>query len=210
MLTIRLFGVPAIERDGRPVRAPRGRKAWALLAYLLLAERPPARRRLAELLFADADDPLGALRWTLAELRRALGSEVRIDGDPVVVRLADDVSVDVGLLTGDHADAAALLDVRGELLDGLSLSSCAEFESCCSLPGTGPRPRSRPGCGRRRGPTAGGRPDQAIAYASGAVARNPTRGQPRSCCSGAGDNGDRTAALRQVAACEDILLRDLA
>ena len=49
---------------------PRGRKAWALLGYLLLAERPPSRRHLAELLFADADDPLGALRWTLAELRR--------------------------------------------------------------------------------------------------------------------------------------------
>jgi DNA-binding SARP family transcriptional activator len=64
--TIRLLGPPAMERDGRPVRSPRGRKAWALLAYLLLADRPPSRRHLAELLFADADDPLGALRWTLA------------------------------------------------------------------------------------------------------------------------------------------------
>ena len=29
---------------------------------------------IAELLFGAADDPLGALRWTLADLRRALGT----------------------------------------------------------------------------------------------------------------------------------------
>jgi hypothetical protein len=57
MLTIRLLGPPAIERDGLLLRSPRGRKGWALLSYLL---------------FGDADDPLGALRWTLAELRRSL------------------------------------------------------------------------------------------------------------------------------------------
>ena len=68
-LTIRLLGRPVVERDGQAVPPPRGRKTWALLAYLVLAERPQGRRHLAELLFADADDPLGALRWSLAELR---------------------------------------------------------------------------------------------------------------------------------------------
>jgi DNA-binding SARP family transcriptional activator len=29
MLTIRLLGAPAIERDGATVPSPRGRKAWA-------------------------------------------------------------------------------------------------------------------------------------------------------------------------------------
>ena len=72
-LEIRLLGPPAIQRDGAPAPPPRGRKAWAVLAYLALAERPVAARRLAELVFGDADDPLGALRWTLAQLRRALG-----------------------------------------------------------------------------------------------------------------------------------------
>jgi len=83
MVTVRLLGPPAIEHDGRPARPPRGRKAWALLAYLLLAPRPPGRGHLAELLFADAADPLGALRWTLAELRRALGAPGALTGDPV-------------------------------------------------------------------------------------------------------------------------------
>ena len=98
MVTIRLLGPPAIERDGRPVRPPRGRKAWALLAYLLLAERPPSRRQLAELLFADADDPLGALRWTLAELRRALGAPDVLHRRPGRPPLGAGVTVDVQLL----------------------------------------------------------------------------------------------------------------
>jgi DNA-binding SARP family transcriptional activator len=211
VLTIRLLGAPAIERDGRPVRPPRGRKAWALLAYVLLAERPPGRRRLAELLFADADDPLAALRWTLAELRRVLGPAVGLDGDPVVVRLADDVSVDVGLLTGDHADAAALLDVRGELLDGLSLSACAEFEAWLLVArhrtSAVIEARLREAAVAR---LASGRPDQAVMYASGAVAHNPhEEGNHELLVRALAMTGDRTAALRQVAACEDILRRDL-
>lgn len=90
MLTIRLLGPPAILRDGRPVRSPRGRKAWAVLSYVLLAERPPSRTHLAELLFSDADDPLGALRWSLAELRRALGVSGVLSGDPVATTLGDE------------------------------------------------------------------------------------------------------------------------
>ncbi|MEA2303620.1 MAG: hypothetical protein QOH43_900, partial [Solirubrobacteraceae bacterium] len=65
-LAIRLLGKPQIERDGVPVQPPRGRKTWALLAYLVLCERPPPRSRVASLLFSEADDPLGALRWSLA------------------------------------------------------------------------------------------------------------------------------------------------
>jgi len=104
MLTIRLLGPPAIERDGRPVRAPRGRKAWAVLGYLLLAERPVSRRHLAELLFGDADDPLGALRWTLAELRRSLGVPDVLGGDPVVLRLGAGDVADVRLLSASDDD----------------------------------------------------------------------------------------------------------
>src|SRR5688572_13099814 len=103
MVTIRLLGRPAVERDGVPLRPPRGRKAWALLCYVLLAERPPSRRHLAELLFGDAEDPLGALRWTLAELRRALGTREALVGDPVSTSFGDDVHVDVHALVADPA-----------------------------------------------------------------------------------------------------------
>src|SRR3954447_4194603 len=97
---VRLLGAPSIEVDGATAPAPRGRKAWALLAYLLLAERPPTRRRLATLLFPDADDPLGALRWSLAEVRQSLRPHVEVTGDPVSLVLGDGVTVDVSLLRG--------------------------------------------------------------------------------------------------------------
>ncbi len=111
-LTIRLLGPPAIARDGVPAPPPRGRKAWALLAYLLLADRPPSRRHLAELLFGDADDPLGALRWTLAELRRALGTRELFGGDPVATALGGGVEVDLEVLAGQPADPTALAAAR--------------------------------------------------------------------------------------------------
>src|ERR1700738_4597405 len=91
-LEVRLLGKPAIERDGVLVQAPRGRKAWALLLYLILSERPPPRARLASLLFAEADDPLGALRWSLGELRRALDAPLILRGDPPTLRLPDGAS----------------------------------------------------------------------------------------------------------------------
>ncbi len=34
-LTVRLLGPPRIEGDGTEIGPPRGRKAWALLAYLV-------------------------------------------------------------------------------------------------------------------------------------------------------------------------------
>ena len=85
--TVHLLGRPQIEGapGGYHVRS---RKSWALLAYLILSERPPTRSQLATLLFDEADDPLGALRWGLSELRRALGDGAVVEGDPVVLRLA--------------------------------------------------------------------------------------------------------------------------
>ena len=51
-LVIRLLGRPGIERDGGVMVPPRGHKAWAVLAYLALAERPVADPPLESLLSA--------------------------------------------------------------------------------------------------------------------------------------------------------------
>src|SRR5437763_7202371 len=59
VVLVRLLGRPQIEREGDGVAAPRGRKSWAVWAYLVLAELPVPPDRLASWLFADADDPLG-------------------------------------------------------------------------------------------------------------------------------------------------------
>src|SRR3954465_10935187 len=103
-LGIRLLGRPCIERPGGPTSRLRSRKSWALLAYLLLSEAAPTRSQLAGLLLAEANDPLRALRWSLAELRRCLGGGASLDGGPVVLRLPDGTFVDVAVLT--HASWA--------------------------------------------------------------------------------------------------------
>jgi DNA-binding SARP family transcriptional activator len=211
MLTIRLLGRPWIEGDGRRLPSPRGRKAWALLAYLLLTDRPLSRRHLAELLFSEADDPLGALRWTLAELRRALGAPELLGGDPVAPTLREGVEVDVHLLTGELADPSGLLGLGGELLEGLSVAASPAFESWLVVE----RHRLAAAAEARLRQTAlallaAGRADTALAYASAAVARNPLEeGNHELLVRSLASAGDRAAALRQVLVGEDVLRREL-
>ena len=123
---IRLLGPPVIERAGEVVPSPRGRKAWAVLAFVALADRPVSRVQLASLLFGDASDPLGAVRWTLAELRRSLGMPGVLQGDPVALGVPTSC-IDVTAVLG--GDAMSLLAGRGELLEGLHVDGCAVFES---------------------------------------------------------------------------------
>jgi DNA-binding SARP family transcriptional activator len=129
-LVVRLLGRPAIEVDGAPGYRYRSRKSWALLAFLLLGERPPTRSQLASLLFAEADDPLGALRWCLAEIRRALGAAAVVDGDPVRISLPPGATVDVHeLVRGHWSTAIQLTGLGDELLDGLVVQHADAFES---------------------------------------------------------------------------------
>jgi DNA-binding SARP family transcriptional activator len=129
-MTVQLLGRPRIDVDGAPGYRYRSRKSWALLAFLLLSERPPTRSQLATLLFADADDPLGALRWCLAEIRRALGPSAVLDGDPVSITLPVGTTVDVDVLVRGHWSAAVQLPGLGhDLLDGLTIQHAEAFES---------------------------------------------------------------------------------
>src|SRR3954464_11862970 len=68
-LGIQLLGQPSLVAESGSRYHLRSRKSWALLAYLILTEPPPTRGQLASLLFAEADDPIRALRWSLSELR---------------------------------------------------------------------------------------------------------------------------------------------
>lgn len=108
---------------------PRGRKAWALLAYVLATESPPSREWLAELLFGDAADPLNALSWNLSELRRALGPGASLSGDPLELTLPAGAYVDAVALDGDTWQPGEGLRAGGhELLEGLSFPSSPAFE----------------------------------------------------------------------------------
>ncbi len=129
-LHIRLLGRPRIVSEAEEVYRFRSRKSWALLAVLLLSERRPTRSELASLLFGEADDPLRALRWGLAEIRRALGEDGSVEGDPVLVHLPPGSTIDVEVLTrGSWTDAARLESLGGDLLDGITIREAPGFSS---------------------------------------------------------------------------------
>src|SRR6185436_16425541 len=91
--------------------------------------RPVPRERLAALLFADADDPLGALRWNLSELRRLLGLPDTLRGSPVALALPPGTFVDVhAVLSGDWADAARAPGLGRDLLEGMDFPSSPSFD----------------------------------------------------------------------------------
>jgi DNA-binding SARP family transcriptional activator len=121
---IQLLGRPDIHRHGGRDR-PRGRKAWSLLAVLALSEQPVHRHALGRMLFPRAGDPAAALRWVLSELRRGLRPDATIGGDPITLDLAPGTVIDVRqVLSGQVAEE----DEAGELLAGLALPDCPEFE----------------------------------------------------------------------------------
>ena len=71
---------------------------------------------MTPLLFEDADDPAGALRWNLGQVRRLLGLLDALSGRVLSLR-GTDVAFDVDLLTkGRWQDAWELPALGGELL----------------------------------------------------------------------------------------------
>jgi tetratricopeptide (TPR) repeat protein len=124
-LRVWLLGHPRIEDPaGQPCRPARGQKSWALLARVALAERPLTRRELAAELFGEADDPLGALRWCLADLRRCCQNPELLRGDPI--SLGDSsVWIDVRALWDGSLPAA---EIGGALLEGVEPRNCPAFD----------------------------------------------------------------------------------
>jgi len=128
-LSIHLLGPPRIERGGIGLKPLRGHKAWGLLTYLVRSQVPPSRERVASLLFPEADDPLGALRWTLSVIRRRLGQRTELSGNPLHLRLPPGTFVDLEVLGGGSwTQAAGLPGLGHELLDGLTFRASPGFE----------------------------------------------------------------------------------
>lgn len=113
-------------------------KTLALAAYAACAEAPVSRRVLAELLFSDAENPRGALRWHLARLRAVLpgdlGDRLRSEHHTVALDLPTDVlefrtAASRCLHSFEPEAAAATLALyRGDFLAGLAVSASAEFD----------------------------------------------------------------------------------
>lgn len=124
-MEIRMLGLPRVtssEGENLPLR---GLQSWAVLARVLLSDRPLSRRRLAEELFPETVDPLGALRWCLASLRRSLGPTT-MTGDPILANLPEGTAVDALSVNAPGFDVMA----AGELLEDSGPEACgAEFET---------------------------------------------------------------------------------
>jgi DNA-binding SARP family transcriptional activator/ATP/maltotriose-dependent transcriptional regulator MalT len=126
---ITLLGPPAVRRAAGDAPAPRGSKAWLLLAYLVLAGRPVPRSRLTGLLVDDADDPGAALRWNLSQLRRVLDGVAELGGDPLTLDVRPGTVIDVRVLaSGAWAEALALPGFGGGLLEGVTPRGSAALE----------------------------------------------------------------------------------
>src|SRR4051812_43777613 len=131
-LTLSLFGAPQLCLDDQPANLAT-RKALAVLAYLAVEARPVARESLLALLWPEADSAAGrgALRTTLAYLRRGLGpaaDRLQADSDHLLLTLAQGDQLDTRTLETAAAQTApaalqAAADVyRDEFLAGFSPS----------------------------------------------------------------------------------------
>jgi DNA-binding SARP family transcriptional activator len=210
-LTIHLLGEPRVERDGRVVASPKGHKAWGLLSYLVLSRSPVSRRQLCSLLFADAEDPLAALRWNLSTLRSAL-APAQLGGDPVCLELAPDDEVDVWSLSkGSLEQVESLGGLGQELLGSLSFATSPSYsvwleterrhvrgateallhESALSLLASGDASRAADLAGQLVGLDPYDENNQALLVRSLAAA------------------GEGIAAARQAAACRELFQREL-
>jgi DNA-binding SARP family transcriptional activator len=210
-LAIHLLGTPRIERDGQAVPAPRGRKTWALLAYLLLCDARCSREHLAQLLFADANDGLGALRWNLSELRRALGPAL-LRGEAPALELAATTYVDVRVLRrGAWFEAVQLPALDRGLLEGMNFSDSPAFELWLAserrhLQATGEAVLREAALARM----ATGDARAAADLAARLVARNPLDENYQALLVRAlAMAGDGIGAARQAAACRELFQREL-
>src|SRR5262245_35530909 len=143
-LDIRFLGEIEVVRDGVRVELPPSKKTRGLLAYLVLTGRPHRRDRLCQLLWDVADDPRGALRWSLSRIRALVDEPSRAR----VVARKDTVSFEaqgalVDILALKARAAAGLegatteellalaAEFRGELLEGLDLGDFLDFQAFC-------------------------------------------------------------------------------
>jgi DNA-binding SARP family transcriptional activator len=203
-LAIHLLGNSHLERDGEPVAGPRGHKVWGLLAYLILSRiQKPSREHLAELLFAGADDPLGSLRWNLAELRRALGSATLAHGSTELA-LGPGTFVDVdALIRGSPQEAVAIPGLGRELLEGMEFGNAPAFETWLlgerrRLLGVAEAALHEASLDR----LAAGEAVAAVGLASRLVGLNPyDENFQELLIRSYSEAGDREAAKRQVSAC---------
>ncbi|WP_232819393.1 alpha/beta fold hydrolase [Saccharospirillum mangrovi] len=127
-------------KDNVPIPLPSSKRTRALLVYLMLTERMHRRDWLCELLWAQADDPRGALRWSLSRMRPLVNDSgvERLWADRERVHLnAPELDIDIRNLATKVVDpdtsAQALKGIdralQRPLLEGLDLPDQELFQN---------------------------------------------------------------------------------
>src|SRR5262245_6833798 len=208
-----LLGPPLMIRDGVVYAPPKGKKVWALFAYLVLSDRRPTRPQLIELLFPDAEDPAGALRWNLSELRRLLGGSDTVgSGNTVQLRLPEGSTIDVEvLMAGTSLEAVELPGLGRELLEGIEIDASPGFTAW--LLGERRRLQALSEAVLREGALralTSGDARRAVELATRFVAIDPLNEDAHALLIRAfAGTGDEVAVRRQLAASIDLFRREL-
>lgn len=212
-LSIRLLGPPVVLRDdGVVVRKPRGRKAWGILACLAVEPAGITRQRLASMLFPDAEDPLGALRWSLSQIRQSLGEGAELAGEPLLLTLPSACRCDVQTVLGlEGSTVPDLQQLQGEFLEGLSFADCPVFDAWLEVT------RHRiSNClqtllyERALASLASGASSEATTFASMAVDRDPFNADCQAVLvKSLVATGDHRGAREQAARCTELFRREL-
>ncbi|MBA3809668.1 MAG: transcriptional activator domain-containing protein, partial [Solirubrobacterales bacterium] len=121
MLSIKLLGRMAVERDGEELTAPASRRAWSLLAYLALHPGPQPRNELAARFWPDVLDSSAraSLRSAIWALRRTL--------EPFAPQLLVAGREEVGLSAAEgelRVDALAFVALLDEGRDSEAVELC--------------------------------------------------------------------------------------
>jgi hypothetical protein len=158
------------------------------------------------LLFTGADDPLGSLRWNVAELRRALGSATLPHGSTELA-LPPGTYVDVDALTrATSQEAVAIPGLGRELLEGMQFGNSPAFETWLlierrRLVGAAEAALHEAALDR----LAAGEAQAAVGLAARLVELNPyDENFQELLIRSYAEAGDREAANRQVSACLEL------
>ncbi|UCH28841.1 MAG: tetratricopeptide repeat protein [Myxococcales bacterium] len=141
-LEVQLLGGAELRFAGEPLDLPKSRKTLALLAHLILCERPIRRDRLCAILWETADDPRAALRWSLSKLRpianaggqerlRTRGQDVSFDRSRCVIDWFELRAAAARNFAGESSDKLAYWadNIENGLLAGYDLPDCPEYQS---------------------------------------------------------------------------------
>lgn len=131
-----LLGLFEVHVNGESISLRR--KTRGLLAYLAVTTTPQSRAALCDFLFAESNNPLGALRWQLSQIRSKLGADaLMLEGDFVQLN-RDRFWIDATIYkeklaqsttTSNPTELKTAVDMhRGEFLEKMDMPDSPQFE----------------------------------------------------------------------------------